>query len=311
MLCFVVLNVACAKANDGNVYFGLAIGYVIVAGGYAVGGISGANFNPAVSLAIDASGLKLKWALAYTAFQMVGAALGAGLFMKIRPEEVGESKPVGSLEKLAAEFLGTFYLVLTVGCSVNLSAMSAAFAIGGALMIMIYALGSVSGAHFNPAVTAAIYLSGRGKSPVGPTGASIAPHYMAAQTLGGVTGGLTYAFLTNKTFPLGSPAAAGLLEVLFTFVLCFVVLAVATSRGSSKDMFGLAIGSCVTVGGFAAGAVGGGVLNPAAAIGIETANALVSGGKWLDCLGYSLAEVAGAGLAAGVFMQTHASEFDK
>lgn len=311
MLCFVVLNVAVAKANAGNVYFGLAIGYVIVAGGYAVGGISGANFNPAVSLAIDLSSLSLKWSLAYTGFQIVGAALGAGLFKVVRPEEVGGSKPTGILEKLVSEFLGVFYLVLTVGCSVNLSAISAAFAIAGSLMIMIYALGSVSGAHFNPAVTLAIFASGRGKAPTGPTGSSIAGQYVAAQILGGVCGALMYAGLTGKTFPLGNPATAGLLEALFTFVLCFVVLCVATIKDSSKDMFGLAIGSCVTVGGFAAGSVGGGVLNPAAAIGIETANAIVGGGKWLDCMGYALAECAGAGLAAGAFMATYTTEYGK
>lgn len=311
MLSFVVLNVAVAKANAGNVHFGLAIGYVIVAGGYAVGGISGANFNPAVSLAIDLSGLSLKWSLAYVIFQLMGAAVGAGLFKLVRPEEVGGAKPVGILEKLASEFLGTFYLVLTVGCSVELSAISAAFAIAGSLMVMIYALGSVSGAHFNPAVTFAIYLSGRGKHPEGPTGSNISGQYVAAQILGGVAGALTYAALTGSTFPLGAPATAGLLETLFTFVLCFVVLAVATSQKPSKDFFGLAIGSCVTVGGFAAGAVGGGVLNPAAAIGIETANAVVSKGKWLDCLGYSMLELTGAGLAAGVFSQTYSSEYSK
>jgi len=306
MLCFIVLNVACAKANADNVYFGLAIGFVIVAGGYAVGGISGANFNPAVSLSIDASGLTLKWSLAYVAFQLVGACLAAALFSKVRPEEVGGGKPTGVLEKLLSEFLGTYFLVLTVGCAVNLSALSAAFSIGGALMCMIYALGSVSGAHFNPAVTVAILAAGRGKIT-----ASEAGQYIVAQVIGGFVGGLSYAALTNKTFPLGSPASAGVLEALFTFVLCFVVLAVATTKAPSKDMFGLAIGSCVTVGGFAAGAVGGGVLNPAAAIGIETTNALVSGGKWVDCLGYSALELAGAGAAAGIFMQTYTAEYGK
>lgn len=173
-------------------------------------------------------------------------------------------------------------------------------------MCMIYALGSVSGAHFNPAVTVAILASGRNKTT--PT---LAGQYVAAQLLGGLAGGLSYAAITSKTFPLGSPATAGFLEAVFTFLLCFVVLSVATRKEPSKDMFGLAIGSCVTVGGFAAGAVGGGVLNPAAAFGIETADALVNRGKWLDCLGYSLLEVAGAGAAAGVFMVTNEAEYGK
>merc|ERR1719487_1524228 len=58
MLCFVVLNVATAKKNDGNQYFGLAIGFVIIAGGYAAGPISGGAFNPAVALGIDLSVLE-------------------------------------------------------------------------------------------------------------------------------------------------------------------------------------------------------------------------------------------------------------
>lgn len=312
MLCFTVMNVACATANSGNVYFGLAIGYVIVAGGYAVGAISGANFNPAVSLAIDLSSLNLRWSLAYTGFQMVGAALAAGMFKVVRPEDAGGPRPapISTLSKLTSEFLGVFYLVLTVGCSVQLSGLSAAFSIAGALMVMIYALGTVSGAHFNPAVTLAIYFSGRGKSPEDASqGSSLVVQYIVAQILGGISGALAYAAITGKTFPLGNPGTAGFLECIFTAVLCFVVLSVATTKTASSEMFGLVIGSCVTVGGFAAGSVGGGVLNPAAAIGIESANAIVGGGKFLNSLGFTLAEVAGAGLATGVFMSTYPNEY--
>merc|ERR1719183_1875954 len=71
MLTFVVLNVACAKANEYNQYYGLSIGFVIVAGGYAAGGISGACFNPAVAIGFDvsssperATGWSLCWAAA-------------------------------------------------------------------------------------------------------------------------------------------------------------------------------------------------------------------------------------------------------
>ena len=74
-------------------------------------------------------------------------------------------------------------------------------------------------------------------------------------------------------------------------------------------MFGFAIGSCVTVGGFAAAATGGGCLNPAAAIGISVADKVFGGSHLLNGVGYALMEVAGALLAAGVFTQTHASEF--
>merc|ERR1719159_1782698 len=74
MLCFVVLNVATAQKNQGNQYYGLAIGFVIVAGGYGAGGISGGAFNPAVALGIDVSslfkaGLGFGWSFAYLGFE--------------------------------------------------------------------------------------------------------------------------------------------------------------------------------------------------------------------------------------------------
>merc|ERR1719446_848319 len=89
-------------------------------------------------------------------------------------------------------------------------------------------------------------------------------------------------------------------EFMFTFVLCFVVLSVATSKASSKDMFGLAIGSCVTVGGCAIGAVSGGSLNPAVSFGIDAAD-LVTGGFFSNCIAYSAFEISGAAVAALAF----------
>merc|ERR1719236_231170 len=82
MLCFVVLNVACCTASNGNEYYGLAIGFVIIAGGYAAGGISGAAFNPAVAFGIDVSSalLGFGWSFAYAGFELLGAALAAGAF---------------------------------------------------------------------------------------------------------------------------------------------------------------------------------------------------------------------------------------
>merc|ERR1719428_2504130 len=99
-------------------------------------------------------------------------------------------------------------------------------------------------------------------------------------------------------------------EITFTFVLCYVVLTVATTKEASKDMFGLAIGSCVTVGGLAIGGISGGSLNPAVSFGLDTANAIF-GGTWLNCLTYSGFELAGACIAAGLFFMTHPTEFRK
>merc|ERR1719486_1761554 len=167
---------------------------------------------------------------------------------------------------------------------------------------MIYALGSCSGAHFNPAVTLAIICSGRGKCPPVEGGA-----YMGIQILGGIVAAFCYSGIHHgRTFPLtpgefvastgvkvefgyGGVAFA---EIIFTFVLCYVVLCVATVREPSKDMFGLIIGSCVTAGGYALGAVSGGSLNPAVSIGISSAHT-INGGLFYNCLIYSFFELIG------------------
>merc|ERR1719380_506221 len=89
MLCFVVLNVAASRKNEGNQFYGLAIGFVIVAGGYAVGNISGGAFNPAVALGIDISsaGIGIGWGFAYTGYELLGSALAAIMFRVVRPDE--------------------------------------------------------------------------------------------------------------------------------------------------------------------------------------------------------------------------------
>merc|ERR1719247_1471571 len=89
-------------------------------------------------------------------------------------------------------------------------------------------------------------------------------------------------------------------EILFTFLLCFVILHVATVRDASKDFFGLAIGMCVTAGGLAIGKISGGSLNPAVSVAVSSAR-IIGGGHFTNCLLYSVFELVGAGIAAGVF----------
>merc|ERR1719235_881482 len=139
--------------------------------------------------------------------------------------------------------------------------------------------------------------------------------YIAVQILGGISGacvamatfGRAHTFGPVGTSNWGQVAVA---ETMFTFVLCFVVLTVATTQKPSKEMFGLAIGSCVTVGGLAIGAISGGSLNPAVSFGLDTANA-IKGGGWMNCLVYSAFEIAGACIAAGVFFVTQRDEYSK
>jgi len=316
MLCFVVLNTACSKKHAGkNQFYGLAIGFVVVAGGYGAGHISGGCFNPAVAWGIDVSSWSagFYWCLPYTAFEFLGAAIAAGLFMLVRPEEVpGAEQPDDSEEapiysKLASEFLGTYMLVLGVGLNVIGGSQAPVWSIAAGLMCMIFALGSVSGAHFNPAVTVAILASGRGC-----INAKDACMYILVQIIGGICAAYTYVLMENgKSFPLGpgkgfSWTQAGIAEIVFTFLLCYVVLSVATTKSPLSEYFGLAIGSCVTAGGYAIGAISGGSLNPAVSFGIA-----VSGGTPLNAVYYSVFEIIGGVLAAGIFMSTHATEYDK
>jgi aquaporin Z len=311
MLCFVVLN-CCASKDGGNQYFGLAIGFVVVAGGYGAGHISGGCFNPAVALGIDISsaGLGFGWSLAYLIFEFVGAAVAAVLFKIIRAHENVEEGKASTPSMLISEFLGTYMLVLTVGLNVIGGSKAPVFSIAASLMCMIYALGSVSGANFNPAVSLCLQLTNRPKV-MDPAKMGM---YMAVQLVGGITAGFTYmAMEGGKTFPLApgkgyTLGQAAFAEIIFTFLLCYVVATVATvEKEPLTQYFGLAIGSCVTAGGYAIGAVSGGSLNPAVSFGISVCHT-VNGGSIMNAILYTIFEFIGAAIAAGLFMFTHASD---
>jgi aquaporin Z len=310
MLCFVVQNVAVANKKQGpNQYYGLAIGFVIVAGAYGAGAVSGGCFNPAVAIGIDVSSAQfgVYWCAPYVVFELIGAALAAGLTKVVRPDEFGGDE-ISTVSRLTSEFIGTFILVLTVGLNVLGKSPAGAFSIAASLMCMIYALGNVSGANFNPAVSLAIFLS-----KLDPKfDATVMVQYMVAQILGGITAAFAYAGIHHgKTFPLGPGNGYGwphvaVAEIVFTFVLCLVVLGAAVSdKTKTEQLFGFAIGSCVTVGGFAIGSISGGSLNPAVSFGIA-ASQIMNGGFFFKALIYSAFEFIGAGAAAGLVMITHA-----
>jgi aquaporin Z len=319
MLCFVVLNTAASKKLGGkNQFYGLAIGFVIVAGAYGPGAVSGGCFNPAVAIAIDLSSITkgFGWCLVYTAFEMIGAVLAVGLFKAMRPEERDDSDAPAegySLQsKLVSESIGTFMLVLTAGLNVLVHSKAAAFSIAASLMCMIYACGDVSGGHFNPAVTVAILASGRGKIDGKEAGA-----YMGAQIVSGLLGALCYALIMGGvTFPIGPGKGFGWMgvataEIVFTFVLTYVVLCVATTRNPpAPELVGWIIGSCVTVGGLAIGIISGGSLNPAVSFGIGVARIFFGGNLW-RCFVYMIFEFIGGAAAAMVFKVTHPEEYEE
>src|SRR5947209_1873366 len=203
------------------------------------------------------------------------------------------------LRKLVVEAIGTFFLVLTVGQTVinpanQSAAVLAPLAIGSALMVMVYAGGHISGGHYNPAVTLAVWL--RGKCTTLEM-----PGYMAVQVGGAVAAALTVQFLKgNVQVAAGTPnvAAAFLAELLYTFALCYVVLNVATARGTEGNSnYGLAIGFTVMVGAFAVGGISGGAFNPAVAVGVTILGLSAPANIWI----FLVADFLGGVVAAVLF----------
>ena len=139
------------------------------------------------------------------------------------------------MNKYFAEFVGTFFLVLTIGCTVigHGAGPLAPLAIGSALMVMIFAGGHISGGHFNPAVTLGVWLRGKCKAK------DVAP-YMIFQIAGAVLAAFVVKFLKvgGAVAPLHPATVPALLaEFLFTFALVYVVLNVATAKDTSGNSF--------------------------------------------------------------------------
>jgi len=200
------------------------------------------------------------------------------------------------MNKYIAEFIGTFFLVLTIGCTVMAGGTGVIppLAIGAALMVMVYAGGHVSGAHYNPAVTLAVFLRGRCAAK------DVLP-YMGSQVLGSLTAAAVAMFLRpdfvataiHADFPRVAAA-----EFFYTFALAYVVLNVATAKGTQGNSFyGLAIGFTVLAGAFAVGDISGGAFNPAVAVGAASLGFVTWANVWM----HLLADFAGAALAAVTF----------
>ena len=200
------------------------------------------------------------------------------------------------MNRFLTEFIGTFFLVLTIGCAVvgGAPGVIAALAIGGMLMVMVYAGGHVSGAHYNPAVTLAVFI--RGKLPA--EGVLL---YWVPQIAGAAAGSAVALYITGKNPTPGPLAAVGpalVAEFLFTFALAYVVLNVATAKGTAGNSFyGVAIGMTVMAGAFAVGPFSGGAFNPAVAVGISVMGLSAWSNLWV----YLVATFGGAAFAALVF----------
>jgi len=200
---------------------------------------------------------------------------------------------------LAAEFIGTFALVFA-GCGAimvdaktgALGHVGVAISFGLVIMAMIYAVGHISGAHFNPAVTFAFALSRHF-----PWSRAIA--YWCAQVLGALVaalllrGSLGNIAHVGATLPSGSQGQSFLWELVLSFFLMFVIMAVATDTLAVGEAAAIAIGGTVGLDAMFGGPISGASMNPARSF----APAVVSGdlhALWL----YLLAPPVGAALAA-------------
>ena len=199
-------------------------------------------------------------------------------------------------QKAMVELIGTFFLVLVIGLTAIAPGAGSLgpLAIGLVLMVMVYAGGHISGAHYNPAVTLAVWM--RGKCPTKDVPAyligQIGGAALAAQFVGWVLRGMPIMPIEinwERALPL---------EFIFTFALAFVVLNVATAkRTAGNSYFGLAIGMTVAASAYAAGGISGGMFNPAVAVGMTILGISQGDNLWV----YLIATLAGGALAALAF----------
>jgi len=192
--------------------------------------------------------------------------------------------------KYITEFIGTFFLVLVVALTGNPAA------IGAALMVMVFAGGHISGAHYNPAVTLAVLLRGKVSS-------QDAVIYMIVQIIAAAIAALIAMWFIGETSIAtldldGRILKAFVAELIGTFALAYVVLNVATSKGTTGNSFyGLAIGFTVFAMALAFGSISGGAFNPAVAVGVTIIKGFALKNIWI----YLVACFCGGFLAALVF----------
>jgi aquaporin Z len=205
------------------------------------------------------------------------------------------------MRNYVTEAIGTFFLVLTVGLTVSQSLPMAPLAIGASLMIMVYMGGHISGGHYNPAVSLAVFLRGKLQ------GRDLAL-YWVSQFIGAILAAAVVYLVLGATFAAAPGAGvtfwtAVMIELIYTFALCIVVLNTATTADTEgNSYYGLAIGFTIVVAAFAGGAISGGAFNPAVGIGPAIYAAMLGQPGALSHVWiYLIGPLAGGALAAAVF----------
>jgi len=203
---------------------------------------------------------------------------------------------------LVAEFIGTFFLVFAGTGAIVVDSISheithvgVSIVFGLVIAVLIYALGHISGAHFNPAVTVGFWA-------LGEFPGRRVPWYVATQLIGaGAASGLLLAMfgktgILGVTTPQGSVAVALVLETAMTFLLVFVIFGSAVHGKAVKSFAGIAIGGTIALDALFGGPVSGASMNPARSLG----PALVSG-TWMDQWIYVVGPLVGALLAVTAY----------
>lgn len=198
-----------------------------------------------------------------------------------------------------AEALGVFFLVLVGGAAASagmLGPLGTALAFGFTIVVLVYALGHVCGAHYNPAITLGFAATGHFPWRRVPT-------YILAQLVGGVLGALALEAVFADITPAAThaaffvtPAQAFFVEALASALLALVIIGVATDRRAAQGSAGLAIGLTVAACALAFGPLTGASMNPARTFG----PALVTG-AWSDLWIYVAAPLAGALFAMATY----------
>jgi len=191
--------------------------------------------------------------------------------------------------KLAAEFIGTFFLALTI-CTAAVHGSAgeyAPFAIAATLMVMIYAVGHISGAHFNPAVTVAVWIRGAcDKNDVVP--------YIGIQLFAGalaafVSQELLFSETSVASIQMNTTNAVSA-EFLYTFALVYVILNVATAEATEgNSYYGAAIAFVVLAGALTVGEISGGSFNPAVTGALYVSGVLELSDLWIHLVPQLLA----------------------
>ncbi|KAK9052453.1 hypothetical protein SSX86_029082 [Deinandra increscens subsp. villosa] len=208
--------------------------------------------------------------------------------------------PPGFSRKVVAEVVATFLLVfvtcgvgaLTTSDNHKVSQLGASVASGLIVTVMIYAVGHISGAHMNPAVTLAF-------ATVGHFPWIQVPIYAAAQLTGSISASFALRVLLEQvkhlgtTTPSGTDMQALIMEIIVTFCMMFVTSAVATDSKAVGELAGIAVGSAVCITSILAGPVSGGSMNPARTIGPALASNNYKG-IWVYILGPVIGTISGA-----------------